>query len=581
VRGTVEGLSILAQKDWMPVQTAETLSAHYRAHREVEHRIQMVNDAQTHKLPNSEEGLARIAAFMGVEQARFESDLRARLEEVHDLTEGFFAPDAAPVEQESTFDHDVLARWPSYAALRSERAVEIFNRLRPEILRRLNDSAHPHEALLAFDGFLAGLPAGVQLFSLFEANPPLVDLLVDIVGTSPALARHLARHSSVFDAVIGGDFFADWPGEEALAHELAGFLGEEPDYERKLDLARRWAKEWHFRIGVHHLRGLIGAEEAGREYADLAGASLRALWPEVVAQFAEKHGPPPGRGACVLGMGSLGARRLHATSDLDLIVIYDPEENEASDGRRPLAVRPYYARLTQAMITAVTAPMSEGRLYEVDMRLRPSGTQGPVATSWDSFRNYQSEEAWVWEHLALTRARVVAGDAGLGADIERFRVDLLPLKGADRGAVVQQLSEMRARIAAAKAPEGPWDGKIGRGRLQDVELIAQAGALMAGAAGRTTQDGLSGGVAIGWLSDGDKAALEAAYALCWQVQAVSKLLSEKPLSPEEVGGGGAVMLKRETGIDGFDALATALDARCRAAQAVIDAALTRDPEAQV
>lgn len=581
VRGTVEGLKVLAAKDWLPKATAETLSAHYRAHREVEHRIQMVNDAQTHELPNSPEGMARIAAFMGVEQAAFEADVRARLEEVHALTEGFFAPDesvsSAPV---SEFDEEVLARWPSYPALRSGRAVEIFKRLRPEILCRLKESANPSEALLAFDGFLAGLPAGVQLFSLFEANPPLVDLLIDIVATSPALAGYLSRNSGVFDAVIGGDFFADWPGEDALTAELKAELRQEPDYERKLDLSRRWAKEWHFRVGVHHLRGLIGAKEAGREYADLASAFLRALWPEVVAQFATKHGVLPGRGACLLGMGSLGSQRLTATSDLDLIVIYDPDGAEMSEGRRPLAVRPYYARLTQAMITAVTAQMSEGRLYEVDMRLRPSGTQGPVATSWGSFQTYQTEKAWVWEHLALTRARVVAGDDGLGEDIETFRAEILAQKGLDRAEVLKQTGEMRARIAAAKAPSNVWDAKIGPGRLQDVEMIAQAGALMAGAVGCSVSQGLEGGVAIGWLSDADLKALEASYRLCWQVQAVARLLSGKPLTPEGVGAGGAAMLKRETGIDGFAALAEEMQARSAAAVTVIEAALGRVPPAR-
>ncbi|MDQ2089107.1 bifunctional [glutamine synthetase] adenylyltransferase/[glutamine synthetase]-adenylyl-L-tyrosine phosphorylase [Marimonas arenosa] len=578
VRGTVEGLAVLAGKGWVPEAAANTLSDHYRAHREVEHRIQMVNDAQTHRLPKTEEGIARIAAMMGTEQGTFECALRARLEEVHELIEGFFAPEpgsASELSEEDGHDREVLARWPSYPALRSERAVEIFRRLRPDILRRLKDSAHPGEALVAFDGFLKGLPAGVQLFSLFEANPPLVDLLVDIVGTAPALARHLSRNSGVFDAVIGGDFFAPWPGADALTAELAAQLSHEADYEARLDRVRRWAKEWRFRVGVHHLRGLIDAAEAGRQYADVADASLRGLWPEVVAHFAEKHGPPPGRGACVLGMGSLGAQRLNAVSDLDLIVIYDPDEAEISDGRRPLAVRPYYARLTQALITALTAPMSEGKLYEVDMRLRPSGNQGPVATSWASFRAYQTDEAWVWEHLALTRARVVVGDAALSADIEAFRVALLGEKGADRAKVLVGLADMRERIAAAKAPSGPWEAKIGPGRLQDVELCAQAGALMAGKSGRDVGSGLAAGVAIGWLSDADEAALGAAYELCWQVQAVSKLLSEKPLAEDEIGKGGVAMLRRETKCDGFDDLGARLERACGTAAVAIEAALAR------
>ncbi|WP_372613405.1 glutamine-synthetase adenylyltransferase [Aquicoccus sp.] len=580
VRGTVEGLRVLAEKGWVPEAAAETLAAHYRAHREVEHRIQMVNDAQTHRLPTAEDGIARIAAMSGQAQAEFEAALRARIDEVHELIESFFAPgEGATPAPEPLADHAVVSRWPTYPALRSERAVTIFNRLRPEILRKLQDTAQPEEALIAFDGFLAGLPAGVQLFSLFEANPQLVDLLVDIVGTSPALARHLSRNAGVFDAVIGGDFFADWPGAAALTEELTARLEREADYERKLDHARRWAKEWHFRIGVHHLRGLIDAEEAGRQYADLAGASLAALWPEVVAQFAEKHGAPPGRGACVLGMGSLGAARLNARSDLDLIVIYDPDGAEVSEGRRPLAARPYYARLTQALITALTAQMAEGRLYEVDMRLRPSGNQGPVATSWEAFRAYQSNEAWTWEHMALTRARVVAGQTGLGADVEAFRSAVLAEKSGDRAGILRELANMRARIAAAKAPDGPWEAKIGPGRMQDIELVAQAGALMGAVPGRSVAEGLEAAVATGWLSDADRAALKAAYALCWKVQAVSKLLSDKPLQPDSLGSGGALMLMRETGLETLDDLGGRLAELAGHAKAVIEAAIgSKDEE---
>ncbi|MDX5413500.1 MAG: glutamine-synthetase adenylyltransferase, partial [Rhodobacterales bacterium] len=585
VRGTVEGLAVLARKGWIPADVADTLTAHYRAHREVEHRLQMINDAQTHSLPRTPEGFARLAAFMGVDQAALEADLKARISEVHELTEGFFAGSgitptpAVPADVADTLDTEVTSRWRSYPALRSARAVEIFQRLRPEILSRLARAAKPDEALLAFDGFLAGLPAGVQLFSLFDANPQLIDLLVDIVGSSPALAQHLSRHSGVFDAVIGGGFFAPWPGMEALADELSARLEPEADYERKLDAARRWAKEWHFRIGVHHLRGLIDAEAAGPQYADLAEAVLRALWPVVVAQFAAKHGSPPGRGAMVLGMGSLGAGRLNATSDLDLIVIYDADGVEMSDGRRPLAARPYYARLTQAMVTALTAPMAEGKLYEVDMRLRPSGTQGPVATSLTSFRDYQMTEAWVWEHLALTRARPVAGADDLAADVEAVRHAVLD-RGHPRDKIIEEVATMRARIAAAKQADGPWDAKLGPGRLQDVELIGQAGSLMAGSQARRAREGLEAAVACGWLDDASGAALLEAYLLFWRLQLVSKLLSDRPLDPAGIGEGGCRMLLRETGFETLDALEAALIEVAAAADAAIHAALgTQDGEA--
>ena len=578
VRGTVEGLAVLARKGWIPDDVAHTLTGHYRAHREVEHRLQMINDAQTHSLPRSDEGFARLAAFMGMEQTALEADLKSRISEVHDLTEGFFAGSGIPpspqvsAEVADTLDTEVTSRWRSYPALRSARAVEIFQRLRPEILSRLARAAKPDEALLAFDGFLSGLPAGVQLFSLFDVNPQLIDLLVDIVGSSPALAQHLSRNSGVFDAVIGGGFFAPWPGMEALRDELSARLEGEVDYERKLDAARRWAKEWHFRIGVHHLRGLIDAEAAGPQYADLAEAVLRALWPVVVAQFAAKHGTPPGRGAMVLGMGSLGAGRLNATSDLDLIVIYDADGVENSDGRRPLAARPYYARLTQAMVTALTAPMAEGKLYEVDMRLRPSGTQGPVATSLTSFRDYQMNEAWIWEHLALTRARAVAGEAALAEDVEAVRQAVLA-RGHPRDKIIEDVAAMRARIAAAKSAEGPWDAKLGPGRLQDVELIGQAGSLMAGSTDRQARAGLRAAVACGWLDDATGAALTEAYLLFWRLQLVSKLLSDKPLDPAGIGEGGCRMLLRETGFETLEGLEAALVEVAAGADAAIHAAL--------
>ena len=578
VRGTVDGLARLAEKGWIPEDAAEVLTRHYRFHREVEHRLQMLRDAQTHDLPGSEEEFDRLAEFMGRDASELKAEILERLTEVHDLIEGFFAPESgdAEADAEEGFDAEVLNRWPSYPALRSQRAMEIFTRLRPEILSRLSQTAHPNEALLAFDGFLAGLPAGVQVFSLFEANPQLVDLLLDIAGTSPKLAAHLSRNASVLDAVIAGDFFADWPGCAVLQEELVTRMAAEEDYERKLDTARRWMKEWHFRVGVHHLRGLVDANVAGQQYADLAGAVIGAVWPVVQTQFAEKHGAPPGRGAVVLGMGSLGAERLNAGSDLDLIVIYDADGVESSEGRRPLAARPYYARLTQAMITALTAPMAEGRLYEVDMRLRPSGNQGPVAAGWDSFRAYQRSQAWIWEHLALTRARVIAGPDDLAQDVEAFRAELLAEAG-EPAKVLEEVARMRKRIADAKSPDGPWDTKLGAGRLQDVELLAQACTLLAGQAVRTVEAGLHAGVAIGLLDDGEREALDRAYGLCWTVVQASKLLSDRALDPDAIGEGGKAFVLREANYESIAELRAALEEKTGKAGGMIDAALTRQP----
>jgi len=580
LRATVPGLAALAGGNWVPEDVAEVLTMHYRGHREIEHRVQMVRDAQTHRLPGSADEFRRIVNMSGEDDvAAWRKRLREALEEVHALTEGFFAPEervtAAPVLHAE--DEEIVDRWRNYPACRSARAAGIFERLKPEILARLHKAARPREALVQFDAFLRGLPAGVQVFSLFDANPALVDLIVDIAATAPALAVYLGRNSQVLDAVLGGDFFADWPGLPWLRHDLAARLDElSGDYEAQLDAARRWLKEWHFRVGVHHLRGLVTGREAGAQYSDLAEAVLGALWPVVVGQFARKHGPPPGRGAVLIGMGSLGARTISSTSDLDLIVIYDADGVEESDGPRPLAARPYYARLTQAMVTALTAPMPEGKLYEVDMRLRPSGRQGPVATALDSFAAYQRDEAWTWEHLALTRARPVAGKLEIGDDVEAVRSEVLR-RDRDPATTIRDVIDMRARIAEAKGEGGPLAAKVGPGRLQDIELVAQCAAVLARDCPRDVAGQIRRGVEIGWLGDAEAEAMLAAYDLLWRMQAAGKLLTEGSLDIEAIGTGGREFLLRETGMDSAEVLAREVETRAEAARCAIEAALRRLP----
>lgn len=570
-RTTVGGLAALAAKGWIPGEVAEELTTLYRAHREVEHRLQMVGDAQTHDLPVTPEGVARIACFCGEGEADFRKGLLDRLARVDALTEGFFSPGAEEALPElSDTARGIVAGWSHYPALRSERAQAIFRRLRPVLLKRLMRAANPEEALVALDGFLAGLPAGVQLFALFEANPALVDLIIDIAGTSPFLARYLSRHAGVLDGVIGGSFFAPWPGVGPLVKAVGDAMAAEADYEKKLGAARRVMKEWHFRVGVHHLRGLVDAFEAAKHYADLAEAVIAALWPVVAGEFARKHGPAPGKGAMVLGMGSLGAARLNAGSDLDLIVIYDADGVEMSDGPRPLATRAYYARLTQAFVTALTAQMPEGRLYEVDMRLRPSGRQGPVATSIQSFTSYQEGEAWTWEHLALTRARPLCGAGEVMAGVEEFRRRLLPEKG--KGAAVRaDVAAMRARLQAAKPARGAWEAKNGPGRLMDIELVAQMAALLTGSPLRGVERQIEAGRKGGILSDSDASTLLAAYRVMWRLQAGTRLITEGALDPLKLGEGARAFLLRETGEAEADALGARLEAAAAAAEAVIAA----------
>ncbi|MFK7869511.1 MAG: glutamine-synthetase adenylyltransferase [Roseobacter sp.] len=572
LRGTKESLGVLTERGWVDAETAEVLAENYTFHRTVEHRLQMVQDAQTHSLPGTEAGFERLAAMMDRDVSALKSELLDRLATVHRLTEGFFAPTGSSQPGTDPKDPEIVARWQTYPAFRSERSKALFSRLQPEILRRLSAAGNPEAALLAFDGFLSRLPAGVQLFSLLETNKSLLDLLVDIVSTSPALAQHLSRNAAVLDAVIGGDFFTKWPGQEGLEALLWAQVSRAEDYEAQLNAARRWTKEWHFRIGVHLLRGLIRPVEAAAQYTDLARANVAVLLPVVEDMFAVKHGTPPGLGAVVVGMGSLGAGTLNAASDLDLIVVYDAQGEEASTGEKALATRPYYAKLTQSLITAISAPTAEGKLYEVDMRLRPSGNQGPVATSVAAFESYQQQQAWLWEHLALTRARPVAGPPLLRSRIEAFRGHLLSAP-REKTSVLQELAKVRARIRDAKTPRSLWEVKTGPGRLQDIELLAQAGTLMQGDTGRQTDAGLRAAAAQGILSPETLELLLGAAAFYLSVNLAVRLLTNDTLETTALNVASESYLARCLEMDNTDAIETRLETSYAACAEKIDALL--------
>lgn len=591
-RGTVAGLEALAAAGWVGADDAAALIGHYRQHREVEHRLQMINDAQTHEIPLPGPALDQVARLSGAaDTEEWAATIGQRLFEVERLSDSFFSPSEADDLPDLPQDQAALVEsWRTYPALRSARARRLFRRIKADLLHQLGRAANPGEALARFDGFLRGLPAGAQLFALFEANPQLIDLIVDICATAPRLAAYLSQHSEVLDAVIAGRFFAPWPGKAALVDQLGAALaaassGPEGGYERALDAARRFAHEWQFRIGVHHLRGLMDAHDAAAHYTDIAEAVITSLTPLVEAEFSRRHGPPPGRGAVILGMGSLGPRRLHAVSDLDLIVIYDADGAEASVGPRPLAARSYYARLTQAVITALSVPTAGGPLYKVDMRLRPSGRQGPLATALGAFRHYQLHEAWAWEHLALTSANVVASlgvkGAELAVEVETLRQSILAETGSN-AAILPELAAMRQRIFEEKPADGRWEARSGRGRLQDITLLAQSCALRAGSASRDTVAQLEKGAQKGLLDEESADRLGQIYAFLWQLEAARRLLTELPLDMEHLGEGGRAFLLRETGADNPDALAAQLRQVTETAGSVIDAAIDgRQPCRQV
>jgi [glutamine synthetase] adenylyltransferase / [glutamine synthetase]-adenylyl-L-tyrosine phosphorylase len=322
------------------------------------------------------------------------------------------------------------------------------------------------------------LPAGVQLFSLLQSNPRLLQLLATIMGTAPRLAAIITRRPHVFDGLLDPALLSELPSKAYLAGRLETFLAGATAYEEILDRLRIFAAEQKFLIGMRLLTGSIDSSRAGKAFSDLADLTIGAALDAVIDEFAIRHGKVRGGRIVILGMGKLGSRELTAGSDVDLILLYDHDPKaEESDGEKPLAPPHYFARLTQRLIAAVSAPTAEGVLYELDLRLRPSGNKGPVATHAEAFGKYQREQAWTWEHMALTRARIVAGDEALGAHIEAEIAAVLALP-RDRKKIRRDAVEMRELIAQEKPPVGIWDLKLIPGGLIDLEFIAQIAALL-------------------------------------------------------------------------------------------------------
>jgi glutamate-ammonia-ligase adenylyltransferase len=507
---TYGGLQALADGDWLDHGVVTELRQAYEFHRTLEHRLQMVADEQTQTMPKTAEGVAHIACFMGYrETAEFESRLLYELKTVQGHYANLFEtapelsrdgnlvftgtdddPETLETLQNMGFaDPAQVSRtvrgWHHgrYRATRTQRSREQLTKLMPTLLAIIAESPGADATLARFDRFLGGLPTGVQLFAMLTAVPQLLSLLVEILGSAPRLANYLSRQPGVLDAVLDEDFFATLPPNEELSASLYGGLRLAADLEEALNVTRRWVKDRRFQLGVQCLRGTADIDTQGLEQSQLAETALAGLLDKVSEDFAvrERHGRIPDAGMVIVGMGKLGSNEMSETSDLDLIFIYDfPEDTGQSDGARPLAASHYFTRLSQRLITAITAPTAEGALYEVDMRLRPSGKAGPLATRIDGFISYQQNEAWTWEHMALTRARTIAGPEALRERIEAAIRDVLT-QPRDAGKTAVDVADMRERIAKEKGSDDPWELKMVRGGLLDIEFIAQYLQLIHGA----------------------------------------------------------------------------------------------------
>ncbi|MCY1670771.1 bifunctional [glutamine synthetase] adenylyltransferase/[glutamine synthetase]-adenylyl-L-tyrosine phosphorylase [Novosphingobium sp. SL115] len=489
LRGTRASLDALAETGIISAEDARVMGDSYDRLRTLEHRLQMVADQQTHSLPTDAQALDSVAQLDGLPNG---AALIAELTEISDVVgrrfdtlietyapTGAVAVESTPLATELSAlgfaDADALAErvetWEGgqYRCLRTAEAREAFARMRPQLLRALAEAPDPDRALLRWEQLLAGLPSAINVFRLLDARPGLLAVVMRILAHAPTLADELARRSDLLDTLIDRSAFA-LPGTVAeIAAELSrGEAGD--DYQRLLDTVRVRVGEMRFALGVQLIEGQSDPLEVAAALSRVAEASIDVLGRAAIDEFAASHGRIRGSDLSILGLGRLGGAALTHASDLDLVFLFSGDHAAESDGRRPLGATLYYNRLAQRVIAALSVPTAAGALYEVDTRLRPSGAQGPISVSLESFERYQREDAWTWEHMALCRARALFGTTADRAALSTIINHMLTIP-RDCAKLKTDVLEMRGTMADHKPPKGPLDVKLARGGLVDIEFM--------------------------------------------------------------------------------------------------------------
>jgi glutamate-ammonia-ligase adenylyltransferase len=484
---TLPALAALKAAGRIPGDAADDLAGAYRLLRTIEHRLQMVEDRQTHALPADAEALDNVARLHGLDSgtallARLEAPV-SRCGELYDGLAGQ-GEDRVPRNPEALeshlrhagFDDPVSARlrvegWRGGKArsLRTAAAGEAFEAMLPVLIAAFGRAPDPMRAMNRFDDVVTRLPSGVNFYRLLEARPGLTEHLGTILSHAPALAEQLGRRPELLDGLIDASAFAPPGPVDALILDFSRSERDGEDYQLVLDRVRRRVNERRFALGVQLIVAHSDPIEAAEGYSRVAEAAINVLARAAIAEFEARHGRVPGSELLVMGLGRLGGEALTHASDLDLVYLFSGTHEAESDGPRPLRATDYFNRLAPRVTAALSVPTASGPLYDVDTRLRPSGTDGMLAVSLESFARYQSEQAWTWEHMALTRARPVFGSAEGRAALQAV-IDATLAKPRDPARLVADAVAMRNDMAAHKAPKGRFDIKLGPGGLVDLEF---------------------------------------------------------------------------------------------------------------
>lgn len=490
---TRQALAALAAAGPISAQEAATLSSAYEQLRTFEHRLQMHSDRQTHAIPENRETADAVARLHGL------ADADALIEAIRPITTNVaaiydrmvdasgsegqrMADEGLPLEEQLT---DLgyadpasvmqrMARWRSgkLRAIRSPSAREAFEAVLPALLKALAQSPDPDRAIARFENMIEAMPSAINVFRLLEARPGLLQLVGDILSYAPTLADDLARQNRYLDALIDTSAM-DLPGDvPALLAAMQRRIGD-ADYQSTLDIVRDYVGEKRFALGVQLIEGSNDALDIARAYAHLAEAALQTLTAATIEEFEKVHGKIPGGELVILALGRLGGEALTHASDLDLILLFTGDHLAESDSARPLGATQYFNRLASRVIASMTVPTASGALYEVDTRLRPSGKDGLLCASVRSFSQYQRENAWTWEHMALTRARVLFGSKAARTAVDEIITEVLTTS-REPAKLHADVTDMRKEMAAHKPPKGELDVKLLPGGLVDLEFIVHA-----------------------------------------------------------------------------------------------------------
>ncbi len=600
---TIEALRALRDAGRVTPEACEVLTDAYADLRALEHRAQMLGDDQTHRLPESDGERKRVAALWGQDNLRsFDATVGRILKAVNarygELFQGEEAlssrfgslvftgveddPETLSTLKRMGFSNpaqvsQTIRGWHHgrIGATRTERGRELFTRLAPRLLDAANATGAPDAAFNRFADFFGGLSSGVQVQSLFLAQPKLFELVVQVMAFAPQLAQTLARRPAALDALLDPAFFDPFDarqGEEALRHALARAEG----FEAAMDAARRVHREQAFRIGVQVMSGAATAEAAGGAFADLADLCIRGLAEAALAETIRQAGAFEGDVA-VVALGKCGGREMTARSDLDLMTLYRARDPAGMSEKKGWSADVFYARFTQRLIAALSAPTGEGGLYEVDMQLRPTGSKGPVAVSMRAFEDYYDREAETWEMLALTRARVVWASDGTFAVEAAAAVEQALRRPRDVPRTAADVREMRDLMARERPPSGEWDLKLGEGGLVDIEFAAQFLQIVhAGAGGplaQNTGDALAALESAGLAETGRLETLNAAWVLQQNLSQLLKLALDDKADPSQEPKALQALLARAGGARDLRGLRTRLAAAQKGAHQAYEALL--------